>query len=138
MGRQMLRAGFQALETTRMPLGEIVLAGALTLMAIPAANAHPFLKQALPAAGSTVSHAPRQVSLWFTESIEPAFSKAVVRNARGKDVDRGHAHLARGKHAELQIALKPLPPGTYKVTWHVLSVDTHKTHGSFSFTVARQ
>jgi methionine-rich copper-binding protein CopC len=37
----------------------------------------------------------------------------------------------------LQISLKALPPGTYKVRWHVLSVDTHKTEGSYSFTVGR-
>jgi methionine-rich copper-binding protein CopC len=35
----------------------------------------------------------------------------------------------------LQIPLKPLPPGTYKVNWHVLSVDIHKTQGSYSFSV---
>ena len=37
----------------------------------------------------------------------------------------------------MHISLRPLPPGTYKVNWHVLSVDTHKTEGSYSFTVGR-
>jgi len=36
---------------------------------------------------------------------------------------------------ELRVALKPLPPGTYKVIWRVLSVDTHRTNGSFIFRV---
>jgi len=26
-------------------------------------------------------------------------------------------------------------PGKYTVTWHALSQDTHKTQGSFSFTI---
>jgi len=29
----------------------------------------------------------------------------------------------------------PLPPGLYKVTWHAVSVDTHRTQGDFSFSV---
>jgi copper resistance protein C len=29
-----------------------------------------------------------------------------------------------------------LPPGTYKVTWHVVSVDTHTTEGTFTFRIA--
>ncbi|HYA71564.1 MAG TPA: copper resistance protein CopC, partial [Roseiarcus sp.] len=31
--------------------------------------------------------------------------------------------------------VKTLPPGVYTVTWRAVSVDTHKTQGSFSFTV---
>ncbi len=30
----------------------------------------------------------------------------------------------------------PLPPGTYKVTWHALSTDGHRTQGSYEFTEA--
>ena len=36
---------------------------------------------------------------------------------------------------ELIVSLPDLPAGTYKVVWHVLSVDTHKTQGDFKFTV---
>jgi len=31
--------------------------------------------------------------------------------------------------------LPPLTPGHYKVSWHVVSVDTHRTEGSFSFDI---
>ena len=41
----------------------------------------------------------------------------------------------RGKM--MRIKTGALPAGTYSVTWHVLSVDTHKTQGSFSFTIGR-
>jgi hypothetical protein len=30
---------------------------------------------------------------------------------------------------------EPLRPGTYKVNWRVISADTHKVKGSFSFQV---
>ncbi|MEJ2623380.1 MAG: copper homeostasis periplasmic binding protein CopC [Pseudolabrys sp.] len=99
------------------------------------ASAHAYLKHASPAAGSTVSHAPKKMSLWFTEAIEPAFSGVVVRNTKGATVDTGKAHGVRHHRTELQVGLKPLPPGTYKVYWHAMSVDTHRTKGSFSFKV---
>lgn len=117
----------------RVRIGSIV--AAFGLMLNSQAFAHAFLDHASPRVGSTVGHAPRRVSMWFTEALEPAFSNAIVRNAQGEIVDKGHAHVNRANRMELQIGLKPLPPGTYKVYWHVLSVDTHRTQGSFSFSV---
>jgi methionine-rich copper-binding protein CopC len=35
----------------------------------------------------------------------------------------------------MRVPLKHLAPGTYKVFWKVLSVDTHRSQGSFSFSV---
>ena len=113
----------------------ILLAAILTLLGASTVTAHAMLDHASPAVGSTVGHAPGQLSLWFTEPIEPAFSRIVVRNAQGANVNNGKAHLGYGDRTELRIGLNPLPPGTYNVNWHVLSVDTHKTQGSFSFTV---
>jgi len=37
----------------------------------------------------------------------------------------------------MRLSVGGLAPGSYSVTWHVLSVDTHKTQGSFSFNVGR-
>ena len=34
-----------------------------------------------------------------------------------------------------QLDLDRLPPGTYLVSWHVVSVDTHPTEGTFTFEV---
>ena len=99
--------------------------------AYSAASAHTMLRHASPAAGSTVASAPHDVTITFSEPIEPAFSGASVRNTSGQRVDTG----AKSSGTTMQISVKPLPPGTYKVEWHVLSVDTHRTQGSFSFTV---
>ena len=35
------------------------------------------------------------------------------------------------------VSVKPLPPGTYRVHWKVLSVDTHTTEGNFTFRVGQ-
>jgi hypothetical protein len=37
----------------------------------------------------------------------------------------------------MRVGLKPLGPGSYKVHWRALSVDTHTTQGTFSFHVGQ-
>jgi copper resistance protein C len=106
---------------------------AFLLQATPAL-AHAMLDRASPAVGNSVPTAPREVVLWFTESLEPSFSSVEVRNASGAVVSSGKA---RGSGTQLRVSLKPLAPGTYQVNWRVLSVDTHRTQGSFSFRVGQ-
>ena len=101
----------------------------------PRASAHAFPDHAQPAVGSTVSPAPVAVKIWFTGKLEPAFSKLAVRDASGAAVDKGDAAVDPQDATLMQVSLKPLPPGTYKVHWHAVSVDTHATDGDFSFTV---
>jgi copper resistance protein C len=99
-----------------------------------AAYAHAHLQRSEPRDGSTVIPAPNQVALWFSESLQPAFSGVEVRDAQGDRVDQGEPQISG---ASMRIGLKALSPGMYKVNWHVLSVETHKTHGTVSFTVGQ-
>jgi methionine-rich copper-binding protein CopC len=103
----------------------------VTLLATPA-RAHALLDHAEPRVGSTVAAAPREISMTFTQQLEPAFSGAQVFDASGARVDQGRAQIAG---SVMRIAVKALPPGTYRVRWKVLSVDTHTTEGSFTFRV---
>lgn len=112
----------------------IAILAALLLPGAPAL-AHAMLDHANPRVGSSVAAAPREVVLWFTQDLEPAFSQIEVRNASSAVVSSGKARVDRADRTQLQIALKPLPPGTYTVIWRVLSVDTHRTQGDFSFRV---
>lgn len=96
------------------------------------AQAHAFLDHASPLVGSTVHAPPHEVSLWFTQNLEPAFSSVQVTDAQGGRVDQGKAQISGNT---MRIGLKALGPGTYRVRWRALSVDTHTTEGSFSFTV---
>jgi methionine-rich copper-binding protein CopC len=110
---------------------------ALALALAPVtALAHGHLDHAQPAVGAKVAAAPSEVSLWFTEAIEAKFSSIVVQDAKGTAMQIGKAEVAADNKANLKIKVKPLPPGVYKVTWKILSVDTHRTQGTFSFTVA--
>ena len=106
---------------------------ALLLTASPG-FAHALLDHASPPVGSTVRSPPRTISLWFTQKLEGAFSTVEVRDAGGARVDVGKAQVG-DDGTLLHTGLKALPPGTYQVHWRVLSVDTHSTEGTFSFTV---
>ena len=112
----------------------LVFAAGVALLAPVAAQAHAMLDHASPAVGSTVA-APKAVTLWFTEALEGAFSGIEVRNAQGANVEAGKAGVDGSDRTQLRVPLKALPPGLYKVNWHVLSVDTHRTEGSFTFKV---
>ena len=100
-------------------------------------EAHAFLKDANPGVGSTIQTSPSEVRIRFTENIEPAVSSIQVFNTSGQEVDKRDLHLDRSDHALLHISLPPLAAGTYKVTWRVVSVDTHVTNGDFTFRVVR-
>ncbi|HEX3971811.1 MAG TPA: copper resistance protein CopC [Stellaceae bacterium] len=116
--------------------GRLALLLAGSLIAMPGlAQAHAYPKTAEPAADSTVSPAPSAVKIWFTGKLEPAFSKIAVQDASGVAVDKGNAAVDPQDATLMQVSLKKLPPGTYKVHWHAVSVDTHATDGDFSFTV---
>ncbi|HTT78911.1 MAG TPA: copper resistance CopC family protein [Stellaceae bacterium] len=108
----------------------------LSFAALPA-RAHAFLDHSSPAVGSTVAPAPAAVTIWYTEDLEPAFSSITVTDAAGRRVDLSNVHVVPGHPDELQVGLKKLPAGTYHVSWHVVSVDTHRTEGTFSFSVGR-
>jgi copper resistance protein C len=97
-----------------------------------AARAHAFLDHATPLVGSTVPTAPRELSLSFTQNLEAAFSSVEVTDSGGARVDQGKPQISG---STMRIGLKTLAPGAYHVHWHVLSVDTHKTEGSFTFHV---
>ena len=98
-----------------------------------AAEAHAMLDHASPAVGSTVAASPGQVTLYFTEQLEPKFSGAEVHSAGGGRVDHGTSVSGN----VMRVNVGSLASGSYSVTWHALSVDTHKTQGSFSFHVGK-
>jgi copper resistance protein C len=118
-----------ASDTRRLPL-----VGALWLLLIghAPAIAHADLERTDPPAGGTVRAAPSEVTVSLTQKLEPAFSTITVRNAAGQRVDTGATRVSGNL---MRVPLKPIGPGTYRVNWRVLSVDTHRTQGSFTFHV---
>jgi methionine-rich copper-binding protein CopC len=116
----------------------IIAAGAsaaLALSAATAAFAHAHLVRATPAEGGTVKDAPPEVMLKFSERLEPAFSSAVIRNAAGKQVDMADAHVDLADRTVVRVSLPALVPGIYTVEWRVMSSDSHRMQGTFTFRV---
>jgi methionine-rich copper-binding protein CopC len=108
-----------------------ILAAAIAGIAVPAL-AHAFLEKASPAAGENLHAAPAKIELQFSEKLEPAFSNVTVTNAAGADMRAGPPSISGG---EIDQPLKPLGPGRYRVSWHAVSVDTHRTAGKYNFLV---
>jgi hypothetical protein len=101
------------------------------------AFAHAMLERADPPAGSEVSTPPQQLILTFTEGVEPLFTTVRLRDASGANVSTGKPHTEQGDKRKLVVPLPRLDHGRYTVTWHATSVDTHKTEGSFQFTIVK-
>src|SRR5439155_13714139 len=106
----------------------------LLLFATGEASAHAFLDHAEPRVGNTVATAPREVTLWFTQKLEPAFSSITVTNSAGQRVDTGKTRVSGN---QMSVSLRSGGAGTYRVNWRVLSVDTHRTDGNFTFRVGQ-
>src|ERR1700710_962690 len=100
-----------------------VRAAILAGIALPA-MAHAFLQTASPAAGENLHASPPRVMLHLSEPLEPAFSSVKVTDASGADMSDGSVAVKGG---EMDLPLRKLPPGRYRVVWHAVSVDTHRT-----------
>jgi methionine-rich copper-binding protein CopC len=111
------------------------LIGLAMLVQASPAFAHAFLERASPPVGSELATAPPELSITFTEGVEPLFSTIQVHGANGAAIATGTPHVAPDSNRRLTVELPKLPPGTYTVNWHVTSVDTHKTEGNYTFTV---
>ena len=113
----------------------ILLVAALVTTFVSRANAHAFLDHAAPAVGSAVQGSPTEVKLWFTQALEPAFCTVRVLDGKERTVDAGDKAVGAADRTLLRVSVRPLSPGTYRVVWRVLSVDTHVTEGDFTFDV---
>jgi methionine-rich copper-binding protein CopC len=121
----------------------LILAGLLAagLLTAAAAYAHPELVQTTPAANATTA-APARIELRFSERMVEAFSGAnlLMVDMPGMKMDKPSKEAATATVGADGMTLtltpaKPLPAGTYRVDYHVVSTDTHRVTGSFSFWV---
>ena len=100
------------------------------------ALAHAHLKVQTPAAAATVSSAPKVLTLNFSEGIEPNFSGVKVTGPDNAVVKTGKLDLDPSNNTQINVPIESdLAAGKYQVSWHVVSVDGHKTKGQYSFTV---
>ena len=103
---------------------------ALTCVAAPA-SAHAFLDHANPGAGTTLHTAPKSVMLVFSDDLEPESNVQII-DASGRGVAAGRTMVAGNC---IMAPLRPLGPGRYRVVWHAVSLDDHRTEGAYDFLI---
>lgn len=118
----------------------LLLAGAGSAIAVGAvsrpAGAHAVLERTTPSDGSVVRTAPRAVALRFGEAVIVSSGAVRVYDDRLRRVDRGAVDHPDGRADSVGVSLRPaLRPGTYTVTWRVISADSHPVSGGFTFSV---
>ena len=113
----------------------VFLLACMLLAVLPAgaASAHAYVSRSTPADGETMMRPPQQVKLWFTEAVVPKLSIVRLYDGRGQEVP-GTSQSAAGDSI-LVLTIPQLAPSQYTVKWQVVSVDSHQTDGSFTFTV---
>lgn len=113
-----------------------LLLGLMPVLACPgAAAAHAFLDHTIPTVGGTVTSAPPELRLFFSEPLEPLFSGIEISGPNGQPIAAGKATVDPRDAKQFVLRLPPLGSGHYRVHWHVVSVDTHPTQGDFTFEV---
>jgi copper transport protein len=112
-------------------LGLLVASGPVT------AAAHAVLLRGTPSNRQSLTRAPDQVQLLFSESLDRVFSSVGVIDASGQRVDLGDGRVDAADDHLLTVSLKPgLPDGVYTVLWRSLSsIDVHPDEGQYPLFV---
>ncbi|URW75841.1 copper homeostasis periplasmic binding protein CopC [Sphingomonas donggukensis] len=118
-----------------------ILAAVAALATASPALAHPKLVSATPAPNASVA-ATGRLQLTFSEPLVAKFSgvELVMTDMPGMKMSTPMKMTAStavgpdGKTVVVTLA-KPLPRGTYRLDWHVVSSDTHRVKGSYGFMV---
>src|SRR5713226_3244023 len=116
--------------------------GTLAVLAISllatAANAHPKLVSAAPAADVSNKVSPTEIKLNFSEGVIAKFSGLELKDEAGKTIATGVPVNDSKDPKQLVVPLPaPLKAGRYTVTWHAVSEDTHRVKGEYSFGINR-
>jgi methionine-rich copper-binding protein CopC len=114
----------------------VVVALFATTLIATSANAHPTLTSATPPADLSTLSSPREIRLTFSEGVIPKFSGLELKDQSGKTIATEPAATDPKDKKQLVVPLKaPLAVGSYTVNWHVVSEDTHRVRGQYSFRV---
>ncbi|HET7275878.1 MAG TPA: copper resistance protein CopC [Longimicrobiaceae bacterium] len=122
----------------RVPLRPAVLFASLLALVLLLPNpafAHGALKSATPGEGDTLSVAPGELRLTFTEAVELAVSRLDLTGPNGP-VALAALALDPDSATVLVGAIEGrLVPGTYTVNWQAVGADGHPVRGQYSFII---
>jgi copper transport protein len=116
-------------------IGLLALVWMLTFSPAPAA-AHANLARSEPPANASLTEPPGEIRLWFTETLEPRYSRIILLDASGAEVPTAPGSIDSADVRQMVLAPGDLPSGVYTVSWRSLSAaDGHVTQGSFAFGI---
>jgi len=114
----------------------VTLLPILILVGVSPVLAHGVIEKSEPAAGAVVAAAPREVKIWFTESVDLRFSSIEVSHTESaRRVDLGDVKINADR--SVSVSVQPdLPRGAYRVMWRAYTPsDGHAANGQFTFGV---
>ncbi len=98
--------------------------------------AHANLSESSPQANAVLDSAPPEIRLWFTEPLEPAYSRIQLIDSTGAVIELPPSQVDPNDPYQMFIVTDTLTEGIYTVSWRVVSAaDGHPTIGSFPITI---
>lgn len=100
-------------------------------------HAHGLLRRSSPAAGDTLSVAPRELRLTFSEPVQLPFARVELLGPGGAPVQLAELITPADSPQVVIAALREALPasGTYTVSWQAAGRDGHPVRGSYEFVV---
>jgi methionine-rich copper-binding protein CopC len=96
------------------------------------AGAHAHLQKSSPADNSVITAPPANLVLNFSEAAR----LTALSIQKGSEPEQKLKSLPTTAAVQISVPLPQLTPGTYSVSWRVLSDDGHVMSGALHFTLA--
>ena len=103
----------------------------------PLAFAHASMVDSFPAKDQVLTASPSEIHITFNEHVEARYCRIKLVSGAGKNFDADRPAADKANPNAIVAAIPVLKPGTYSARWTAVGSDGHKTHGDFSFTVAK-
>ena len=113
----------------------LVLSLAIGSMATGLAHAHAKVETSEPKADSELSQPPKEIRLHFSDTLEPAFTKIVLLDAKNVSIKLPKAVVDKADAKTVSTQLPVLRAGQYLVRWSTMTRDSHKVKGEYRFKV---
>ncbi len=113
----------------------LALSLAICSLATTWAHAHAKVESAEPKADSELSQPPKEIRLHFSDTLEPAFTKIVLLDAKNVAIKLPKAVVDKADAKTVSTPLPVLRAGQYLVRWSTMTRDSHKVKGEYRFRV---
>lgn len=121
--------------TRRYIIRTLLLLSLIWLWALPV-SAHGYLVRSIPADRSQLERSPTRLQYWFSEQLEPRFSRLTLRDSTGQIIAEGGVDENNRNLMSLRLPPNALPDGVYVVELApAFASDGHVSLSTNVFTV---